>query len=315
MNDSRTDAEPLAFLVGPTASGKTELALELAEQAGAALLSMDSMLVYRGMDIGTAKPTPAEQKRVPHRGLDLADPPERYDVQRYLADAEAALREIRSLGRPVLVCGGTGFYLQALVFGLFEGPPADLEIRAALKERALAEGSAALHAELERVDPPSAQRIHPNDEKRVIRALEVREQTGKPLSDWQAEWGWQGEAPAGRPRRIVGLEVDRGRLDERIRARTRQMLDDGWVEEACAIRDGVGFGPTSIQALGYREVLELADGRATREETFELVALRTRQFARRQRTWFRRFPEICWIDPEAADAFDQARAGLEVTCS
>ncbi len=294
-----TDLEPLVLLVGVTAAGKTELALRAAERAHATILSMDSMLVYRGMDIGTAKPDAAERARVPHALIDLAAPDERYDLQRYVADFAAAERDARAAGTVPFAVGGTGLYLQALAYGVFAGPPTDLALRDRLKARTADVGRAAMHAELARLDPRAAERIHPNDEKRVLRAFEVYEQTGRRISDWQEEW--DADRP-GRPRRILGVMRDEPELTERIRRRTLRMLDAGWVEEARAIRDGVGFGPTARQALGYREVLELADGTATRDETLERIVLRTRQFARRQRTWFRRFPEILWIDPDSADA-------------
>lgn len=310
------DAAPLHAVLGPTAVGKSALALELAERAGAEILSLDSMLVYRGLDIGTAKPSAAERARVPHHLLDLVDPPERYDVLRYLADARRAVADVRARGRRPLFVGGTAFYYRALVQGLFEGPPVDHELRARIEARAEAEGLAALHRELRRIDPDSATRIHPNDRKRVVRALEVFEQTGDPLSVQQREWGWsEGRPPPGRARRVVALRRPAAELEERIRARTAEMLAAGWIDEVRALRDGPGFGPTSIQALGYSEVLLHLDGELDRDELRERIALRTRQFARRQRTWFRRFPEIRWIDPASRDAFDQARVGLGLTCS
>jgi tRNA dimethylallyltransferase len=303
-------SNPLLFLVGPTGAGKSRLALELAERLGAAIVSMDSMQVYRGMDIGTAKPGAVERERVPHHLLDRANPPESYDVRRYLADVERALAEIRAAGRRPLFVGGTGFYLKALVFGLLEGPRSDPALRAELVERGAVEGAEALHRELVQVDPVAARRIHPNDRRRVIRALEVQRSTGKPLSAWQQEWGWDGERPPGRERRIAGLTLETAALDRRIRERTRAMLDAGWPEEARSIRDGDGFGPTSSQALGYAEALALADGRAGRAEIEARIALRTRQFARRQRTWFRHFPEIRWLDAHAGDAVELALEAL-----
>jgi len=300
----------LPVLVGCTAAGKTELSLELAERLGAEILSMDSMLVYRGLDVGTAKPTAVQRARVPHHLIDLVEPDERYDVQRYLQDFEAAERDVRSRGALPLVVGGTGFYLQAILFGLFAGPPVDPELRARIETRAREEGLALLHAELGERDPASAARIHPNDRKRVVRALEVLEQTGRPLSEWQAEWGWKGEERPGRPRRIVGLAREEPGLTDRIRARTHEMLEAGWVEEALRVRAGAGFGPTAIQALGYREVLAHADGELTCSELVERIVLRTRQFARRQRTWFRRFAEILWIGPDDASAVEAVEAEL-----
>ena len=293
-------AETLSLLVGGTGAGKSAFALELAEACGAEVVSMDSMLVYRGMDVGTAKPTPPERARVPHHVLDRALPSERYDVSRWLADAEAALADVRARGRRALVVGGTGLYLKALLSGMFGGPPVDPALREELRERARAEGPATLHAELLRVDPAAAARIHPHDAKRVTRALEVWRQTGRPISAWQREWGWTGDPAPERPARLVGLAHEPDELDRRIARRTRAMLDGGWPEEARAIREGCGFGPTAGQALGYREVLELVDGRTTRAAAEERIVTLTRRFARRQRTWFRRFPAIRWESARAA---------------
>jgi tRNA dimethylallyltransferase len=299
---------PLRFLVGPTASGKSALALELAEALAAEVLALDSMQVYRGMDVGTAKPSAAERARVPHALLDLVEPSERYDVSRYLADARAALAAAEGRGRRALFVGGTGLYLKALAEGLFGGPAPDPALRGALEERARREGSPALHAELATRDPASAARLHPNDRKRVVRALEVLEQTGRPLSAWQHQWG--GPESARPALRLVGLFPQEEQHAARIATRVRAMLEGGWVEEARAIRDGCGFGPTAIQALGYADVLELADGRLTRPECEARVIQKTRRFVRRQRTWFRSFPAILWLDPRAPDTLARARAEL-----
>ncbi len=300
--------EPLLFLVGPTAVGKSAFALELALELGAEIVAMDSMQVYRGMDIGTAKPSPAERARVPHACLDLVDPSERFDLAQYLGAAEAARARARAAGRRALFVGGTSLYLKALVQGLFEGPPVDPALRAGLDARAASEGSPALHAELTRVDPPAAARIHPNDRKRVVRALEVLAQTGRTLSDWQREWGWHGQPARARARRLVGLALPAAEHAARIGPRIDAMLEQGWVEEARAIRAGCGFGPSAIQALGYREVLELADGRRTRADCAVRVAELTRRFVRRQRTWLRSFPGIRWLDPREASARAEARS-------
>lgn len=294
---------PWLCLVGPTAVGKTAFALDLAEALDAEIVSMDSMQVYRRMDVGTAKPTPAERARVPHHGLDLVEPSECYDVRRFLADLDGWMRAIAARGRRALLVGGAGLYLRALERGLFDGPEPDLALRDALNARARDEGSTALHAELARRDPASAERLHPNDRKRVVRALEVLEQTGRPLSDWQCEWrvaprtGWM---------RLVGLRRPRPSLEARIETRIATMLADGWVEEAVAIRADPGFGPTAIQALGYREVLAHADGELDRAALAGLLGQRTRQFVRRQSTWFRSFPGTRWLDPEAPDALAEA---------
>jgi len=306
--EEKISEQELCFIVGPTAVGKSELALSLAEATGAWICSLDSMLVYRGMDIGTAKPSAEERERVRHFCIDLVDPPERYDAQRYLMEVEAAQREAASLGKRLLFVGGTGFYLKLLVFGLFQGPPVDLEVRARLEERVETEGLAVLAGELATLDPLSAGRIHPNDKKRILRALEVHAQTGKPMSELQRTWGW--DAPAKpRPHRILGLRRPAELQEERIRERTRHMLEGGWIEEVRRIREGCGFGPTSIQALGYPQVLRHLDGELDREACAAEIARKTRRFARRQRTWFRSF-DIDWIDPALPDGIEVARAVL-----
>jgi len=295
--------------VGPTASGKTELALELAERGGAEILSLDSMLVYRGMTIGTAKPSEAELARVPHRLIDLVEPQEAFDVQRWLAAARAELVRILDAGGRALFVGGTGFYLAALLRGLFEGPPVDPAVRARLEERARQEGGGALYDELLRRDPDQARRFHPNDLRRVLRALEVLEQTGRPLSDWQREWD-SGPRERERRARLVGLEVDPATLDRRIAERAGAMLDAGWREEALAIRAAGGFSRSAVQALGYAEVLAWADGELEREQARERIALRTRQFSRRQRTWYRKFA-IRWVPYDAPDRVERALEALD----
>ncbi len=292
-------AHELCALVGPTAAGKSDLAMAVAERAGAEIVSLDSMLVYRGMDVGTAKPDGAMRGRVEHHMIDLVEPDVRYDVTRFLQDLRPVVESIESAGGRALFVGGTAFYLKALTHGIFEGPPADLELRSRLEQQAEEIGLEAQHARLKSVDPESAERLHHNDTRRVVRALEVYEQTGRPLSAWQREWRDSvGERNPGCSRRLVGVGQEVPNLDARIKARTRRMLDAGWQEEAEAVRAGTGFGPTAIQALGYTEVLQLADGELEREECENSIALRTRQFARKQRTWYRKFEEIVWIEGE-----------------
>jgi tRNA dimethylallyltransferase len=287
----------LFFLVGPTAAGKSELAPHLARAGGAEILSLDSMLVYRGMDVGTAKPDSRLRAEVGHHLLDLVEPWESFSVQRYLAEARRVLAELEARGKRALFVGGTALYLKALTHGLFEGPPVDRELRSSLEREFEAAGGAALHSQLARIDAPSAARIHAHDKKRLVRALEVHRQTGRALSDWQREWrDGQRRAP-GRPRRIVGLDAPMEELEARIRRRVHRSLDEGWIEEAVRIRAQGGFSPTAAQALGYAEVLQVADGALARETCEARIALATRQFARRQRTWFRQFPELEWIRP------------------
>jgi len=308
--DDPLDQGTLLFLVGCTASGKSALAPEVARRAGAEVLSLDSMLVYRGMDVGTAKPTEEERGGVAHHLIDVAEPSERFHVQRYVELAREAVRGCRARGVLPLFVGGTPLYMRALIHGLFDAPPHDATLRDALVQRARDEGAPALHAELERLDPRSAARVHPNDAKRVVRALEVLRQTGRPLADWQREWAPGGREAPGRRRRIAGLAPEPAELERRIPARTRALFEAGWVEEARRVRSDPGFGPTAIQALGYREVLAHADGDLGRAECEERVNVRTRQLARRQRTWFRRFPEIEWVPAGTRNAREQVLTGV-----
>jgi tRNA dimethylallyltransferase len=304
---SRLGDLPCGFLIGPTASGKSRLALAIADRTGAEIISLDSMQVYRGMDVGTAKPSSADRARAPHHMLDLVDPNERFDVRRFLEELAPALAGLRSRGARALFVGGTGFYLKALLSGLFEGPAVDLELRARLEARVREMGSALAHAELSRSDPRSAARIHPNDTKRLVRALEVLEQTGRTLSDWQREWGWHGEPGLSGSQRdlpIVGLDAPAPELDRRIAARTAAMLSAGWPDEAARIRSTCGFGPTSIQALGYPEALALHDGTTDAASCGALIAQKTRRFARRQRTWYRKFEGVLWLDAASESSAD-----------
>jgi tRNA dimethylallyltransferase len=308
------------FLIGPTAAGKSRLALGIAARTGVELVSLDSMQVYRGMDVGTAKPSRADREQARHHMLDLVEPNERYDVRRYLEDVAPVLDDLRARGARALFVGGTGFYLKALLSGIFEGPPVDLELRARVEARVREIGSARAHGDLSSSDPLSAARIHPNDTKRLVRALEVLEQTGRPLSDWQREWGWHGTeaSPSGPVPPMIGLDAATPELDRRIARRTEEMLDAGWAEEAAHIRETTGFGPTSAQALGYREALLLHDGSLDRAQAAQSIAQATRRFARRQRTWYRKFPDVTWLacpaesDADAGSKFEAAVRALRL---
>jgi len=303
------DRHPLRFLVGTTASGKTGLGLRLAEALDAEIVSLDSMSVYRGMDVGTAKPSAEERARVPHHLIDVADPTEPFDTQRYLALVREALAGIDARGRTALFVGGTGLYLAALVRGMFQGPPSDPAVRARIRARADEVGADALHAELRAADPASAERIHPADVRRVTRALEVLEQTGRPMSAHQSQWADEGPGERERRARIVGLEWDVPAIDARIRERTLEMLEGGWPAEALRLEAAGGLGRTAGQALGYREALALGRGDLSLAEAHEAIATRTRQFARRQRTWFRKF-DVAWVPGDAPDRFERALARL-----
>lgn len=277
------------FLTGPTGSGKTRLALQLAERINAEIISLDSMAVYRGMDIGTAKPSNEEQKAVPHHLIDILEPTEPYSVSNFVVDAHRVADEIRSRGKQVLICGGTPLFLKGLVKGLFLGPEADWEFREAVEADLAAHGERALLERLEQVDPLLAAKLHPHDHRRIIRALEVAKVTGRPLSHLQQQF----ENPAPNTEvSIAKLEIDRGWLHERINQRVDRMLEDGLIDETSGLLSKHGaLGRTAAQAVGYKESIAHLEGNQSLDETSELIKAHTRQFARRQEIWFRGFEE------------------------
>ena len=287
------------YLTGPTAAGKTAVGIELAQRLGAEIISLDSMALYCGMDIGTAKPLPAERRAVMHRLIDIIEPSEEFSVAQYLAAATAAANEIAAGGKRVLFVGGTALYLKALLRGLFEGPTADWNLRRELEEVVRVEGPDALHKRLAEVDPSAAAKLHPNDVRRIIRALEVHRVTGKTISSLQQQFDRGHSADECR---VFVLDWPREQLDQRIRKRVDEMFAGGFVEEVRglisqhATRPGkIALSRTARQAVGYKEVLELLDGQRDLPATIELVKLRTRQFAKRQLTWFRSLSECRWI--------------------
>jgi tRNA dimethylallyltransferase len=277
------------YLTGPTASGKTAVGVELARRLGAEVVALDSMSLYRGMDVGTAKPTLAERGGVPHHLIDVLDPWEAASVAQYRAWAAAVVADLEARSRRVLFVGGTALYLKALLRGLFEGPGADPQLRRELEDEAERDGDAVLHARLAAVDPATATRLHPNDRRRVVRALEVAAATGRPISAWQT--GHARPAPAGVA--VFALERPRVELCARIDQRVVEMFEQGLVEEVRGLASGPRpLSQVAAQGVGYREVLELLTGRATRAETVERVQARTRQFSKRQATWFRGLAEV-----------------------
>jgi tRNA dimethylallyltransferase len=282
------------FFTGPTASGKTAVGIELARQIGAEIISLDSMALYRGMDIGTAKPTAEERRRIPHHLIDILDPSEEFSVAQYLEAATAVANEITERGKEVLFVGGTALYLKSLLRGLFSGPPANWTLRRELEETARVEGPAALHARLAQIDPTAATKLHPNDVRRIIRALEVHETIGQPISSLQQQIAQR--RPADQCKVFV-LDWPRDALEDRIRLRVDAMFAAGLVEEVTSIATGTAdrLSRTAGQALGYREVLEYLNGQRDVAATIELVKLRTRQFAKRQLTWFRSLSECRWV--------------------
>jgi tRNA dimethylallyltransferase len=281
---------PLA-LVGPTASGKTEASVALARRLDAEVLVVDSMTVYRGMDVGTAKPTRAEQESVRHHLVDLADPTEAFSVAAFQRLARVALLSIAGRGRTPLLVGGSGLYFRAVVDDL-EFPGADRAVRLELEAEARALGPEWLYSRLLASDPKAAGRIDPGNSRRTVRALEVAAITGRPFSDFRRGWD---RYPPERVR-AAGVEVDPEALRKRIDARVRRMLDGGLIDEVRALTAG-GSGPflTSSQAIGYLEVAEHLEGRLDAEEMERRIARRTRELARRQMAWFRRDPRVRWF--------------------
>ncbi|MGB0953249.1 MAG: tRNA (adenosine(37)-N6)-dimethylallyltransferase MiaA [Planctomycetota bacterium] len=298
-------ATPRYFLLGPTASGKTAVSLALAEHLNAEILSLDSMLVYRGMDIGTAKPSREEMAQVPHHLIDVVDPSEEYSVKRYVEAAQAVETELATRGKTALYVGGTTMWFKALMFGLLEVPEASAEVRAALEEQLQTEaGVAALRAELEQVDPAAFERIHPNDTRRLQRALETWRQTGRALSDWQSQWSQEQVLTA--PTAL--LDWPREVLRARVELRFSMMVEAGLLEEVQGIREGVGFGRTAGKGIGYRQVIDHLEGRCSLEEALQQCVTKTHVLIRRQMTWLRSFPGILKIpmtdrlDPEVVAA-------------
>ncbi|MBN1589603.1 MAG: tRNA (adenosine(37)-N6)-dimethylallyltransferase MiaA [Pirellulales bacterium] len=293
---SKHDFHDCWFLTGPTASGKTPLGIELARRIGAEIISMDSMALYRGMDIGTAKPSPDERREVAHHLVDVIEPHEEFSLAQYVEAAALAAQAIRRRSREVLFVGGTPLYLKSLLRGIFEGPPADWPLRRRLMEEANVGGPTVLHERLAQVDPTTAERLHPNDTRRIIRALEVFGKTGQPISELQQQFDH------GRPAdecRVFVVTWPREVLYERIDRRVRQMFAAGLVDEVRGlVARSEPLSRTARQALGYREVIDFIQEGGRLERTVELVQTHTRQFAKRQGTWFRGLTECRFVTAE-----------------
>ena len=294
-----TQAPPVVVVAGPTASGKSRLGVEIARRFDGEIVNSDSMQVYRYMDVGTAKPSLEERAQVPHHLFDIVDPDANYSAGRYGSDARRVVEAIHARGRLVVLVGGTGLYTRALLEGLVSDGGADPILRERL-EREHSEAAAAgdperLHRRLRGRDPQAAQRIHPNDLRRTIRALEICEQAGRPASQVRADHGF-----ADRPFRRLHFAIDPGReiLGERIDLRCQQMIDAGLLREVRRLR-AAGFGPElrPMQAIGYRHINPVADGSDTLANARVAMQRDTRRFARRQRTWLRKLKEVVWMDP------------------
>ena len=278
------------FLVGPTAVGKSGVALELARVLDAEIVSADSMQVYRGMDIGTAKPTTEERALIPHHLIDVCEVSEVFDAKKFIEMASQVIDGIHARGKKALVVGGTGLYVRALRHGLFEGPRRS----EALRERLEKMTAIQLFEELERLDAATAKRIDRHNPRRLVRALEVFHETGKPISELQKEWGREAAdvVPAG-----FMLHRDRADLHTRIEKRIDEQIASGWVEEVRRLREnGLEKNPTAMQAAGYRELAAHLRGDLSLAEAVALIKTRTRQLAKRQLTWFRRETQLDWLE-------------------
>ena len=298
------------FLAGPTAVGKSEIALRLAERIGGEIITVDSMQVYRGLDIGTDKPTPTERARVPHHLIDVVELTELFDAAKFVTLAQAAVNEIQSRGRVPIFCGGTGLYFKAFLEGLGEAPPSDAALRANLKAAPLE----SLLEELRARDPATYEQIDRQNPRRVIRAVEVIRLTGRPFSEQRAEWLHAARRPAPAAD-FFGLCRAPAELHRRIDARVEKMFARGLVDETRRLLTaGLAQNPNAMQAIGYRQVVEHLRGERPLEETIELVKSRTRQFAKRQLTWFKKHAALTWLALSPENSPDQILAQITTRC-
>lgn len=294
---------PSILVIGCTGSGKASLARALARRYGAEIVSFDSMKVYRRMDIGTAKPPPDIVAQIPHHMIDVVEPSEEYSVAQFVEAAERAVADIRSRNRPVICVGGTALYIKSYLEGLFEGPGADPEIRDELISVARQEGSGALHERLRAVDPVTAQRLHPNDLRRIVRALEVYKLTGKPISELQQQWD---RAHQRVDVKLFGIRREREDQNHRTNLRVKRIIERGLVQEvASLLREADPLSSTARKAVGYAEIIRHLSGELSLADAVELIKINTRQLAKSQRTWFKRFTDVTWLDATPESSVEQ----------
>ena len=291
----------MILILGTTASGKSRLAFELAKKIDAEIISIDSMKIYRRMDIGTAKLSPEKRSQVKYHLIDVVEPDESFSVADFLSATEKAIEEIKGRGKNVIASGGTALYIKALLFGLFEGPGSDEKIREKLKARADEIGAGKLHAKLAKIDSLAAERIHPNDARRIIRALEVYELTGKPISSFQSQWGQLPEHEW----KIIGLRRDKEIESGRINARVKKMIALGLVDEVKSLlAKEKPLSKQAAAAIGYAEIIEHLNGGLSLKETIEKIKINTRRLAKSQRTWYKTFADVNWLDIEDGQSDD-----------
>jgi len=300
----------MVLILGVTASGKGQLAFRLAESFGAEIISIDSMKVYRRMDIGTAKPPKEAREQVKYHLIDVVEPSESFSVAAFLDLAYDAIEQIKSHNKPIIAVGGTSLYIKALLYGLFEGPRADQQIRAELQARAAAEGLTELHRRLKEIDPASAARIHQNDARRIIRALEVYELTGQPISSFQQQWNGRETRDEGLGTKydwtIIGLRREKTEENKRINSRVKKMIAAGLVDEVKSLlAEEKPLSPQARCAIGYAEIIDYLNGRQTLADAVELIKKNTRRLAKSQRTWFKTFKDVNWLDIEHAESAEK----------
>jgi tRNA dimethylallyltransferase len=305
--------DDMILITGVTASGKGKLAFELAKETSAEIISIDSMKVYRRMDIGTAKPPKEARKCVNYHLLDVIEPSEAFSAGAFVELAHEAIKQIKQRQKRVIAVGGTALYIKALVYGLFEGPGADEQIRIQLRARAEKEGLEKLYRELLKVDPAAAERISPTDLRRIVRALEIYQITGKPISQLQKQFDAEKTV---HDWTIIGLRRKKNIENSRINARVKKMIEAGFVNEVKGLlAEEKPFSKQAECAIGYAEIIEHLNGKTTLEEAIEQIKKNTRRLAKHQRTWFKRFRNINWldIDPEepAEEIFKRARKLLD----
>jgi len=307
----------MILILGTTASGKGRLAFDLADVFGGEIISIDSMKVYRRMDIGTAKPPKDAREGIKYHLIDIVEPSDSFSVAAFLDAANSAVEQIKSRNKPIIAVGGTALYVKALLQGLFEGPGSDERIRSQLRKRTQDEGLAKLYDELIQVDPVTAQKIHQNDAKRIIRALEVYQLTGEPISSFQKQWeqdriqNTEGRIQKKHNWSIIGLRREKTDTGSRINKRVKKMLADGLVDEVKSLL--AEEKPLSKQArcaIGYAEIIDHLAGRRTLEDAIELIKKNTRRLAKSQRTWFKTFKNVTWLDISDDDTAEQILAKI-----
>ncbi len=294
---------PLVIIAGPTGVGKTKVAISIAERIGGEIVGADSRQIYRYMDIGTAKPTPEERARIPHHLIDIREPNEVYSAAEYTQDASVAIRDIHMRGKIPLLVGGTGLYIHVVLYGIFEGPGRDEAFRAQMHTLVEEHGAAFLHQKLSHVDPATAQRLHPNDLLRVIRALEIHYFTGRPISDYQSS----ATIPIVQYHScFLVLTAERQALYARINARVDQMIDQGLVEEVRGLlKWGYHGDMNPMNSVGYKEIVEFLSGKHDLPSAIALIKRNSRRYAKRQLTWFRKYQDNFWICAEYSETIEE----------